>query len=375
MTWKQPRQTYRPPNYLSAPIPGAPIPSNLSVYRIRTGWVLTPQEQQILLMWAKADDHRQNRPVLAELDKTPLWPPRNYSIWWHKSWHKAWRRNRNQGIWPDPRYCTSYRWAKIALALYFHRLALSMANRRQWRHLPYDDRVAAAMLGLSEAIRRFDRNTYSNGLKAYASDWIRKELQRLAYNERRGLPEKHKPYGFGEGEFGLGIQMSFRPREYSLVGYNENAYRRQLPYVTVPGLSDHGGTCVVENVRQGAPAGEDDDVEHVGPSFTNWSPVTPEKALGHKEEAFEKYNYRSVNEIVGELRDDKEIKIARGEGRYRCDASIVISPDAVIAARATGAPGRNLATIRTFIEQTPACETARGWLRVLISNLGARRTI
>jgi hypothetical protein len=299
MTWKKPRQTYKPPNYLSAPIPGAPILSNLSVYRLRTvgNWVLTIEEQRTLLMFAKADDRRKNRPVLAEHDKTPLWPPRNYSIWWHKSWHKAWRRDRGQGIWPELEPRTSVRWAKNTLALYMHRLALSKANQRQWRHLPYDDRVAAAMLGLSEAIARFDHNTYSNGLKAYASDWIRKELQRLARNERRELPEKHKPYGFGEGEFGLGIPMSFRPREYPLVSYDENAYRRQLPYVNV---TWDGGTCLVENIRQGSPAGEHDDAECVGPSFTNWSPVNPETGFALKEEAFRKYDHRSAYEIVGD---------------------------------------------------------------------------
>jgi hypothetical protein len=273
------------------------------------------------------DDLRENRPVLAELDPIPLWPMRTF-VPPQGNWHKAWRRDRGQGIWPEPRYCTSYRWAKNALALYLHRLALSKANQRQWRHLPYDDRIAAALLGISEAIRRFDRNTYANGLNAYARDWIRKELQRLAKNERRELPERHKPYGFDE--FGPGIPMSFRPREYPLVGYDENAYRRQLPYVNV---AVDGGTCLVENIRQGAPAGEHDEVEHVGPSFTNWSPVNPETAFAHKEAAYEKFNYRSAKEIVGELRDDAEIQNAARDGRYRDDGSTITTTDGVNAAR------------------------------------------
>src|ERR1700733_8051424 len=54
----------KPPNHLSAPIPGAPTPSNLTRYRIRTSWILTPEDQARLMLWAKADDRRTNRPVL-----------------------------------------------------------------------------------------------------------------------------------------------------------------------------------------------------------------------------------------------------------------------------------------------------------------------
>jgi hypothetical protein len=284
------------------------------------------QEQQILLMWAKADDRRANRPDLAELDKAPLWPPHPYSIWWHPSWHKAWRRERNQGIWPNLSHRTGYRWAKVALALHFHKLVLKMARRRSWRHLPVDDRIAAALLGLAEAIRRFDMAAHANGITAFAIFWMRKELQRLAYNERRQPQGEHKPYGFGDGEFGLGIPMSFRPREYPLISYDENGYRRRPQRITVDG-------GLVENVKLGVPADDNDDVEYVGPSFSIWSPVNPETALLFKEAAWEKYKYRAAEEIVAQLHDPKAIRRARSERRYRCDASAVIDATTIIAAR------------------------------------------
>ena len=157
--YQKPRQTHRPSNHLSAPILGAPTPSHLTRYRIRTGWVLTLQEQQILLMWAKADDRRKDRPALAEHDKSPLSPLPSlisnppmviYPRWWWR--RKRWHFERSRGIWPDPRHCTGYRWSKIALALHFHKLVLKLSSKRQWRHLPVDDRIAAALLGFSEAI-------------------------------------------------------------------------------------------------------------------------------------------------------------------------------------------------------------------------------
>jgi hypothetical protein len=332
----------KPPNYLSPPPPGAPEAwlSNLSVYRLRTayGWILNRQEEQLFLLFAKADDQRKNRPDLAELDKTPLWPPPNYCMWWtSKSWHKRWRRDRGQGIWPEPRHCTSGRWAKNGLALHFHKLVLDIVDQREWRregrkpianparHLPFEDRVAAAMLGLAEAIHRFDRAS-PNGLAAYAIWWIRKELQRLARNERRQPQEDHESYGFGEGEFGLGIPMSFWPRKHPLIGYDEENYRRRVQYITVEG-------CLVENIKLGAPADDNDDVEYVGLSFVSWSPINPETALLAKEAAWEKYNYRAADEIVQQLRDDKEIKFARSERRYRCDGSTIVTAAAVNAAR------------------------------------------
>jgi hypothetical protein len=337
--YQKPRQTYRPPNYLSAPIPGAPILSNLSVYRLRTdgAWVLTIEEQRTLLLFARDYDLRNNSPS----PPVPLWPPRatpeGYQYCrWRKNWRKLWRRDRGQGIWPEPeretmalgraRGRTSGPWAKDALALHFHKLALKLSSKRCRRHLPVDDRIAAALLGFSEAIHRFDPATHTNGLTAYAIWWIRKELQRLAKNERRQPQGEHRPYGFGEGEFGLGIPMSFRPRAYPLIRYDENSYRRRPQYVNI-------GDCVVENIKLGAPADDNDDVEHAGPSFANWSPVNPETTLLFKEAAWEKYNGRSAEEIAQMLRDDKEIKLARGEGRYSCDASTVIDAAAVNATR------------------------------------------
>jgi hypothetical protein len=316
---------HKPLNHLSAPIPGAPVPSNLTIYRIRTSWILTPEDQARLLLWAKADDRRKNRPALAELDKSPLWPERNFCPW-RKNWRKAWRRDRSRGIWPDPRHCTGYRWSKVALTLHFHKLTLKLSARRQWRHLPVDDRIAAALLGFSEAIHRFDPATHTNGITAYAIWWIRKELQRLVHNERRQPQGDHAPYGFAEGEFGPGTPMSFQPRLYPLIGYDEDAYRRRPQYVTVDG-------GWVENIKLGAPADDNDDVEHVGPSFANWSFVNPETTLLFKETAWEKYHGRSAEEIAQMLRDDKEIKLARDEGRFRCDASAVIDAAAVNAAR------------------------------------------
>jgi hypothetical protein len=328
--YQKPRQTYRPPNHLSAPIPGAPIPSNLTTYRIHTGWILTPEDQDRLLLWAKADDRRQNRPELAERDKAPLWPERNHCPW-RKDWRKAWRRDRSRGIWPDPRHCTGYRWSKNALALYFHRLVLSQSSKRQWRHLPVDDRIAAALLGFSEAIRRFDRNKHTNGIHAYAIWWIRKELQRLAYNERRQPQGEHRPYGFGDGEFGPGIPMSFWPRAYPLIRYDENSYRRRPQYVNI-------GDCIVENIKLGAPADDNDDAEHVGSSFVNWSPVTPETALLFKEAAWEKYKYRSAAEIA-QMCDDQidaaTVTAARHDWRARQKRNRVAASAQPIKASAT----------------------------------------
>jgi hypothetical protein len=322
----------KPPNHLSAPIPGAPTPSNLTRYRIRTSWILTPEDQARLMLWAKADDRRTNRPVLAELDKSPLWPEHSLisnppMVVYPRNWQrKRWRRDRSRGIWPDPRHCTGYRWSKIALALHFHKLILKLSSKRQWRHLPVDDRIAAALLGFAEAIHRFDRSTHANGLTAYAIWWIRKELQRLAYNERRQSQGDHQTYGFAEGEFGPGIPMSFRRRLYPLIGYDEEVYRRRPQFVNI-------GNCVVENIKLGAPADDNDDVERVGPSFANWTFVNPETALLFKEAAWEKYNGRSAHEIAHMLNDDKAIRIAQSEGRYRGDESAVIDAAAVNAAR------------------------------------------
>jgi hypothetical protein len=263
-------------------------------------------------------------------------------MWWtSKSWHRQWLRDRGRGIWLPPRHCTSGRWAKNGLALHFHKLALKLSSKRGWRHLPVDDRIAAALLGLAIAIHRFDPAAHvkvrlwpkanrrspkagPNGLAAYAVWWMQKELQRLAANERRGPQEDHKPYGFED--FGPETPVSFRRRVYPLIRYDENAYRRRAQYVTVDG-------GLVENIKLGAPADNNDDVEHVGTSFAIWSPINPETNLLFKEAAWEKYNGRSAEEIAQMLRDDKEIKLARSEGRYCCDASPVIDAAAVNAAR------------------------------------------
>ena len=85
--------------------------------------------------------------------------------------------------------------------------------------------------------------------------------------------------------------MSFWPRTYPLVSYDENTYRRRPQFVNI-------GDCVVENIKLGAPADDNDDAEHVGPSFINWSPISPETALLWKEATFEKYKYRSAAEII-----------------------------------------------------------------------------
>jgi hypothetical protein len=336
--YQKPRQTHRPSNHLSAPIPGAPTPSHLTRYRIRTGWVLTLQEQQILLMWAKADDRRKDRPALAEHDKSPLSPLPSlisnppmviYPRWWWR--RKRWHFERSRGIWPDPRHCTGYRWSKIALALHFHKLVLKLSSKRQWRHLPVDDRIAAALLGFSEAIHRFDQATHTNGLTAYAIWWIRKELQRLAHNERRQPRGDHTPYGFGEAEFGPGIPMSFRPRAYPLIRYDENSYRRRPQYVNI------GDDCVVENIKLGAPADDNDDVEHAGPSFANWSPINPETALLFKESAWEKYKYRSAAEIA-QMCDDQidaaTVRAMRDDWRERQKRNRVVTPAQPIKASA-----------------------------------------
>ena len=317
---KKKRKKYKPPNYLSAPAPDAPEAwlSNLSIYRMRTvgGWILPPKEESWLLFLSKLDDLRLNRPDLAELDKNHIWPPRR---WWYQFpksdiWKKRWRRDRARGIWPEPNLKTwSFRWVKNGLALHFHKLVLSITNQRQWLYLPYDDRIAAGMLGLAVAIHRFDEAKHPNGLCAYAIHWIRKELQRLARNERRQPQEEHDPYGFGEAEFGPGIPMSFWPRVYPLIRYDENSYRRRPQFVNM-------GDCVVENIKLGAPADDDDDVEHDGPSFANWSPVNPETTLLFKEAAFEKYKYRSAAEIA-QMCDDQidaaAVNAARRDWRDR----------------------------------------------------------
>jgi hypothetical protein len=121
---KKPRKKYKPPNYLSPPPPDAPEAwlSNLSVYKMRTvgGWILPPAEESLMLMLAKKDDLRLNRPDLAELDKNHIWPPRR---WWYQfpksgTWEKRWRRDRARGIWPEPNLKTwSFRWVKNGLAL------------------------------------------------------------------------------------------------------------------------------------------------------------------------------------------------------------------------------------------------------------------
>ena len=62
-------------------------------------------------------------------------------------------------------------------------------------------------------------------------------------------------------EFGLRKPMPFWPRETSvLIRYDEETYRRRVQYITVEG-------CLVENIKLGAPADDNDDVEHVGLSF------------------------------------------------------------------------------------------------------------
>jgi hypothetical protein len=124
----------------------------------------------------------------------------------------------------------------------------------------------------------------------------------------------------------LGKPMPFWPRKHPLIRYDEETYRRRVQYITVEG-------CLVENIKLGAPADDNDDVEHVGLSFVSWSPINPETALLCKEAFWEKYNYRAAGDIVVQLGDDKAIKRARSEGRYRCDASTVVDAAAVNAAR------------------------------------------
>jgi hypothetical protein len=363
---KKLRKKYKPPNYLSAPSPGAPEAwlSNLSIYRMRTvrGWILPPKEESLLLFLAKLDDLRPPggvadapfptlqgsfptvvgvampyRPDLAELDKNHIQPPRR---WWYQSpksdtWEKRWRRARARGIWPEPNLKTwSFRWVKNGLALHHHKRVLRMVGQRRWligahkpitnpaRHLPFEDRVAAAMLGLAIAIRRFDVAKHDNNLTAYATLWIIKELQHLAKTERRALPEDHKPYGF-EGEFGPGIPVSFWPRTYPLVSYDENTYRRRPQFINI------GGDCVVENIKLGAPADDNDDVEHAGPSFVNWSPISPETALLWKEATFDKYKYRSAAEIVqmcdGHI-DAATVHAVRNDWRAQKKRNRVVTP-------------------------------------------------
>ena len=89
------------------------------------------------------------------------------------------------------------------------------------------------MLGLAVAIHRFDEASIPTALPPMPSGWIRKELQRLARNERRQPQEEHDPYGFGEGEFGPGIPMSFWPRIYPLISYDENTYRRRPQFMNI----------------------------------------------------------------------------------------------------------------------------------------------
>jgi hypothetical protein len=182
------------------------------------------------------------------------------------------------------------------------------------------------MLGLAKAIHHFDPEKHTNGLAAYAVMWIIKELQTLAKLERRPGDEDRRPYGFGEGEFGLGIQMSFWPQVYPTVSYDENAYRRRSQYINL-------GDCVVENIKLGAPADDNDDVEYVGLSFISWSPINPETAFLFKEATWEKYKYRSAAEIA-QMCDDQidaaAVNAARRQWRDRKkDASIPNKPLAI----------------------------------------------
>ena len=178
------------------------------------------------------------------------------------------------------------------------------------------------MLGLAVAIHRFDAAKHTSGLCAYAIHWIRKELQRLARNERRQPQEERDPYGFSEGEFGPGIPMSFRPPAYPLIRYDENSYERRPQYINV-------GDCVVENIKLGAPADDNDDAEHDGPSFANWSPINPETALLFKEATFEKYKYRSAPEIVqmcdGRI-DAATVHAVRNDWRAQRKRNRVVTP-------------------------------------------------
>ena len=291
---KKARKKYKPQNYLSPP-PDAPEAwlSNLSVYRMRTvgGWILPPKEESWLLFFIQARRPRPNRPDLAELDKNHIWPPHR---WWYQ--FPKWTLGQSVGGATAPAgfgrsldlKTWSFRWVKNGLALHFHKLILEIVDQREWRreglkpianparHLPFEDRIAAGMLGLAVAIHRFDAAKHTSGLCAYAIHWIRKELQRLARNERRQPQEERDPYGFSEGEFGPGIPMSFRPPAYPLIRYDEDSYERRPQYINI-------GDCVVENIKLGAPADDNDDAEHDGPSFANWSPINPETALLFKE--------------------------------------------------------------------------------------------
>lgn len=72
--------------------------------------------------------------------------------------------------------------AKDELAKSFHRLALSIAS--QYHGAAFEDLLAAALLGLSEAIVRFNPQR-NNGLRAYAEHWMRKYARLEAMRWRR----------------------------------------------------------------------------------------------------------------------------------------------------------------------------------------------
>ena len=98
-----------------------------------------------------------------------------------------------------------------------------------------------------------------------------------------------------------------------------------------------GDDCVVENIKLGAPADDNDDVEHAGPSFANWSPVNPETALLFKESAWEKYKYRSAAEIA-QMCDDQidaaTVRAMRDDWRERQKRNRVVTPAQPIKASA-----------------------------------------
>jgi hypothetical protein len=61
--------------------------------------------------------------------------------------------------------------ARDEIAKRFHKTALAIA--KQYHGPPFEDLLGAALLGLSEAIARYDPRR-NNGLRAYAEGWIRK---------------------------------------------------------------------------------------------------------------------------------------------------------------------------------------------------------
>jgi hypothetical protein len=282
MTWRKPIKARQiPRGYLSMPDDAAPRPNNLSAYRFQAvdtvearlepngvllyrfadpkTRILSYDEQRFLLGFAHIDDLRRERPVLAELDPVPLWPPRPAlvlspfppypAIPTDETWRKRWRRERSIGVWPDTPPRTSVRWAKNTLALFLHRKALRLASHRMWSAIPYDARLSAVLFGLALAIRKYNAAEHDTGLDALARWWIRKALQQALIDQRRfelrGLIDEPESYAFARNDLPklelVDVEISDSRRAEFIAEYETKA-------VT---LSCSGGACGAESAASG----------------------------------------------------------------------------------------------------------------------------